>query len=149
MFNIDDTGYIKRLIDQIESDEFVIPLYVKIYNDTYSILELDKIDLIMTYDPYVIKVGFGTRACPLIKNSFPMKHVHAYEFDIVKTFIEFDDHLNTDIRYFVFESRSVNGDSVLHDNINHYFSIISDYIEKRCDVLRREYLNTHLKEYMT
>ena len=43
MFNIDDQDRIAELIDNRKSDAFIMPLYIKVYNDIYDIRDIDKI----------------------------------------------------------------------------------------------------------
>ena len=85
MFDINDKETIIKIIKQRSDDEYVIPLYVKIYNKTYSILELDSIK---DFNQSSFKVGFGTASSMFMKNSFPKLFVFKIFFVIIYVLLE-------------------------------------------------------------
>lgn len=142
MFDINNNELIKRIICQRSDDEVVIPLYVKIYNDTYPILEIDNIT---QYNPTAFKIGFGTAHSMFMKNYFPPDRVR--EFDVVKSFDEFDNDSNCYVRYIVFESSYMNDDDnmgVISDQINNFMDILGKYISEKTEQHRKKMLEDNL-----
>lgn len=125
MFDSTNIDYIKRVINSRESDEYIIPLYVKIFNKTFSILELDDID---NYDSSTFKIGFGSSISILSKNSFISKFI--YEFNFIQRFNEYSYEENCDTAYIIFESGYVDDSSVMHEQINQYVDILSNKVKE-------------------
>lgn len=121
MFDSTNIDYIKNVINSRESDEYIIPLYVKIFNKTFSILELDDID---NYDSSTFKIGFGSSISILSKNSFISKFI--YEFNFIQRFNEYSYEENCDTAYIIFESGYVDDSSVMHKQINQYVDILGN-----------------------
>lgn len=128
MFDSTNIDYIKRVINSRESDEYIIPLYVKIFNKTFSILELDDID---NYDSSTFKIGFGSSISILSKNSFIGKFI--YEFNFIQRFNEYSYEENCDTAYIIFESGYVDDSSVMHEQINQYVDILSNKVKEVYD----------------
>lgn len=128
MFDSTNIDYIKRVIDSRESYEYVIPLYVKIFNKNFSILELDDID---NYDSSTFKIGFGSSISILSKNSFISKFI--YEFNFIQRFNEYNYEENCDTAYIIFESGYVDNSSVMHEQINQYVDILSNKVKEVYD----------------
>lgn len=128
MFDSTNIDYIKRVIDSRESYEYVIPLYVKIFNKKFSILELDDID---NYDSSTFKIGFGSSISILSKNSFISKFI--YEFNFIQRFNEYNYEENCDTAYIIFESGYVDNSSVMHEQINQYVDILSNKVKEIYD----------------
>lgn len=133
-FFIDDEQRIAELIRRRKSDAYVMPLYVKIYNDLIDITELDSID---NYSPSAMKVGFGSRYGLFDdKPQFPIDHI--YEFDIVRKFTLFDGRINNDVQYYVFESSDPYGNinHPIFEQMSYYYWEIRDYLEDRMKIIR-------------
>ena len=141
MFDVNNKDIIVKLI-MTKDDDIVIPLYVKIYNMRYSILELNDIT---DFDASSFKVGFGTSTSFLLKNSFPDKNI--FDFDNISTFIEFDEKLNSNIIYRVFESAHANGGDVVHKQINKYYEMLNNYVSNLAIEKKKELINKTMEEY--
>lgn len=128
MFDSTNIDYIKRVINSRESYEYIIPLYVKIFNKNFSILELDDID---NYDSSTFKIGFGSSISILSKNSFISKFI--YEFNFIQRFNEYNYEENCDTAYIIFESGYVDNSSVMHEQINQYVDILSNKVKEVYD----------------
>lgn len=135
MFDVNDKELVKKIIDQRDDDEYVIPLYVKIYNEKFSILELDNITDI---SPSSFKVGFGSSSSMFIRNSFISKY--AMDFEPINVFGVFDNDNGVDILYNIFESSFVTENSDMHIQINNYVHILMDYISNLVNNKRKKML---------
>lgn len=123
MFDISNEEVIIRLIDN--SDDIIFPLYIKIYNETYSLLELDKIT---TCNSFSFKIGFGNKTSPL-QNSpkIPLDKILGYDSRNIIT--KYDEKTQMNIRYIIFESRRVDDDgSLINAKINEYYDMLFDYV---------------------
>lgn len=128
MFDSTNIDYIKRVINSRESCEYIIPLYVRIFNKTFGILELDDID---NYDSSTFKIGFGSSISILSRNSFISKFI--YEFNFIQRFNEYNYEENCDTAYIIFESGYVDDSSVMHEQINQYVDILSNKVKEVYD----------------
>ena len=142
MFDINDKETIIKIINQRGDDEYVIPLYVKIYNKTYSILELDSIK---DFNQSSFKVGFGTASSMFMKNSFPNQY--AIDFETMSVFKEFDQTYNTEIRYVVFETSMVDQVSELHEQIDRYILMLEEYVGEHVQQIKKELIQKQMEEH--
>lgn len=142
MFDINNEELIMKLVDQ-KDDHVLIPLYVKIDNDIYSILELDQIS---RYNPSTFKIGFGTAEGLFIKPSFNSKDV--LSFNVVKVFSKYIEKYSSDVRYIVFESGYVSNDDIelYKEEINIYMDMLSTHISKHVEKLRKELIRKQMEE---
>lgn len=138
MFDLTNEELIKKLINQRREDEVVFPLYVQIYNNRYSLLELDQIKIRFT--PGVFKVGFGTADALFMKNSFPINR--ANEFDVVSIFMEYDDENSRNVRYTVFETSDIE-----HDASDSLATEIHGYVEMLCNHVTKQ-VDDHIKQLL-
>ena len=108
----EDKDYIKNIVGMRDDDAIVIPLYIQIYGQKYSLLELDTIKM---------------------NNSFPVNRIG--EFDLVNTFTEYDESMERQIRYTVFESGDVDvkEDDKLGEEIHMYFECLFNNVRERVD----------------
>ncbi|MBR1987742.1 MAG: hypothetical protein IKA36_01750 [Clostridia bacterium] len=136
MFDITDKDLIKRIINQRDDSEIIIPLYVKIYNETYPILEIDSIT---HYSPNSFKVGFGSANSMFMKNSFPTHLTHQYY--AVTSFSEFDESSSCNIGYIVFESSFDDENNEISDQINKFVNILSEHISENAKRHREKILS--------
>lgn len=141
MFDINDKDTIIKIINQRNDEEYVIPLYVKMYNTTYPILELDSIT---DFNQSSFKVGFGTSSSMFMKNSFPNQY--AFDFDTVSVFKEFDQTYNTEIRYVVFETSMVDQVSELHEQIDQYILMLEEYVSEHVKQIKKELIKKQMEE---
>lgn len=123
--------YIKNIVSMRDDDEIVIPLYIQIYGQKYSLLELDTIK--KRFSRSVFKVGFATADAFFMNNSFPVNRIN--EFNLINSFTEYDESMNRNIRYTVFESgdMDVEDDDKLNEEIHMYFDILFNNVKERVD----------------
>ena len=131
----EDKEYIKNIVGMRDDDEIVIPLYIQIYGKKYSLLELDTIK--KRFSSSAFKVGYATADALFMDNSFPVNRIG--EFDLINTFTEYDESMERQIRYTVFESGDVDvkEDDKLGEEIHMYFDCLFNNV--------RERVNTHFK----
>ena len=114
-----------------DDDEIVIPLYIQIYGKKYSLLELDTVK--KRFSRSAFKVGYATADALFMDNSFPVNRIG--EFDLVNTFTEYDESMERQIRYTVFESGDVDVKEAdkLGEEIHMYFECLFNNVKERVD----------------
>lgn len=127
----EDKDYIKNIVGMRDDDAIVIPLYIQIYGQKYSLLELDTIK--KRFSRSAFKVGYATADALFMNNSFPVNRIG--EFDLVNTFTEYDESMERQIRYTVFESGDVDvkEDDKLGEEIHMYFECLFNNVRERVD----------------
>lgn len=140
MFDIENNDLIRKLIDMREENEIIIPLYVQVYNKRYSILEMD--DITVRFTEGVFKVGFGTADALFMKNSFPTNR--ASEFDVINIFTIYDDSMDRNVRYMVFETGDVDNDALdtLKDQVHKYYRMLFTHVWNHVDEHIKKLLST-------
>ena len=123
--------YIKNIVSMRDDGEIVIPLYIQIYGQKYSLLELDTIK--KRFSRSVFKVGFATADAFFMNNSFPVNRIN--EFNLINSFTEYDESMNRNIRYTVFESGDVDveDNDKLNEEIHMYFDLLFNNVKERVD----------------
>lgn len=136
---------IARLIKNRKDDAYVMPLYIKIYND---IIDIRNIDSIENFTPSSLKVGFGAVCGCFVNNQFPIKYID--NFDIVRTFSLFDPVMNTDYQYYIFESSDPYGniDHPIFEQIGYYYWMIREKLEDNQKRIRLEKIRKAMEEQM-
>lgn len=129
MFN--DREYIKKIVNMRDEDSIVIPLYVQIYGNKCSLLDLDTIK--KRFSRSAFKVGYATADALFMNNSFPVNRIG--EFDLVNTFTEYDESMERQIRYTVFEAGDVDvkENDKLSEEIHMYFECLFNNVRERVD----------------
>lgn len=128
---LENRDWIKNLVNMRDEDTIIIPLYIQIYGQKYSLLNLDEIK--KRFSPSAFKIGYGTADAWFMKNSFPVNRIN--DFDLIDTFNEYDAKNERNIRYTVFESGDVDvveGDS-LSEEIHMYFDLLFNNVKERVD----------------
>ena len=127
----EDKDYIKNIVGMRDDDAIVIPLYIQIYCQKYSLLELDTIK--KRFSRSAFKVGYATADALFMNNSFPVNRIG--EFDLINTFTEYDESMERQIRYTVFESGDVDvkEDDKLGEEIHMYFECLFNNVRERVD----------------
>jgi len=123
--------YIKNIVSMRDDGEIVIPLYIQIYGQKYSLLELDTIK--KRFSRSVFKIGFATADAFFMNNSFPVNRIN--EFNLINSFTEYDESMNRNIRYTVFESGDVDvkDNDKLGEEIHMYFDLLFNNVKERVD----------------
>ena len=142
-FDIDDNKRIVELIGNRKEGAYVIPLYIRIYNKRIDLRDIDEID---NFIPSAMRIGFGGLYGVLNKTQFPIKYID--QFDIVRKFTNFDEKINVDYQYFVFESSDPywNIDHEIFDQVDYYYWMIRMYLEERMKMIRKKRIEETLKE---
>ena len=86
IFMLENRDWIKNLVNMRDEDTIIIPLYIQIYGQKYSLLNLDEIK--KRFSPSAFKIGYGTADAWFMKNSFPVNRIN--DFDLIDTFNEYD-----------------------------------------------------------
>lgn len=142
MFNIDDKDTIMDIINRRDRDDLVIPLYIRIGNNYYSLLEVDDIP---DCSPSIFKIGFGSSNSVFNTLRFPIgKLIH---FDNTKIFNHYDEDKQATIQYIVFESSDINNDnSLLEISINKYYDMLLEYVMKHVEINKKERIKRTMEE---
>ena len=143
-FDMSDDDRIVELIKKRKDGAFVMPLYIRIYNNRYDIRDIDLID---NFIPSAMRIGFGGMYGVLNKTQFPIKYIN--QFDIVRKFNHFDEVLNNDVQYFVFESSDPywNIDHDIFEQIDYYYWMIREYLEERMKEIRRKRIEESMNQW--
>ena len=98
--NLSDREFQQKLIDSRNPDQLVIPLYVIVCNQKYSIMDLDSIKQYVSESQF--KVGFGTSSSLISKpNNFPGGQL--YNFNVSEAFTVTDDETKISTNYIIME----------------------------------------------
>ena len=150
MFFTEDHELIRRIIDNKDFNKILIPLYVKIFNRTYGITELDDIT---DFSKFSFKVGFGSKNNMTFpkSNNFPLGQLQCFYNPTLINYFDEETQLHT--TYVVFESDVINEDERrdielrLIYEVNEYVSLLSNYIESHVAKLKRERIQEMLNQY--
>lgn len=126
--NLTDNEFQKTLIDSRNEDQTLIPLYVIVCNQKYSVLDLDTIERRVT--PYQFKVAFGTSNSVIVRsNNFPVRMLYNFNVETIFSSVDPDTDIQTD--YFILEESLFAGiieeDPVLrklYDEINNWIQLL-------------------------
>lgn len=143
MFNINDNDLIKKIIDSKTDEQCVIPLYIKIFNNTYSLLEINDIK---DFSPSIFKLGFGTSSSIFNHNSYISDNIQS--FQNYRIFTVYDDNNQVNVNYYVFESNYVDNEDVSDTckQINDYIELIGNHIDNNVKIKKKELINKLIKE---
>lgn len=148
MFNIEDKNTIREIIDQRSETDIVIPLYVKVGNTIYSLLEANTIP---DCSRSIFKVGFGSSASVFTRNSFPTNQI--VNFSGTSMFMNYDEQYQANVRYFIFESdevdveRNDSANGILNKQINDYYNMLFDYVMEFVNVAKTERRRKAVEDY--
>lgn len=143
MFNINDNDLIKKIIDSKTDEQCVIPLYIKIFNNTYSLLEINDIK---DFSPSIFKLGFGISSSIFNHNSYISDNIQS--FQNYRIFTVYDDNNQVNVNYYVFESNYVDNEDVSDTckQINDYIELIGNHIDNNVKIKKKELINKLIKE---
>lgn len=137
MFDTSDRNLITKIINTKTNDQLVIPLYIKMGNKYYSILEMNDIS---DFSPFDFKLGFGTCTSVFTKNNYIKTHLTDYQnYNI---FNIYDDNKQLYINYFTFESGVIeNSQSEFNKQINNWLDIISNHLNQITSKKRKDLID--------
>lgn len=117
--NLTDHEFIKSLVDDRKDKEILVPLYVKVYNNKYSLLDIKNVDKKISINQF--KIGFGTSKGSIPKpNDFPVSQL--IKFNCEETFKDIDDETGIETNYFIIEEglRDPEDDDKVIEEINYW-----------------------------
>lgn len=141
MFNINDKDMIVSIIEKRNKGDMLIPVYLKVGNTAYSLLEVDDIP---DCSPSIFKVGFGTSISVFTRNKFPKNEL--INFSSPTLFTRFDDDKQTAVEYILFESADMPDGKPIYDEINKWYDILLDYVMKKVDINKKERIKRTMEE---
>lgn len=148
--NMSDEEFIKTLVESRDPNNFVIPLYVKVANKEYALLDMN--DIQMKVSKSAFKVGFASKySITEINDSFPTKLL--YNFNIMNHFIVTDPETKFNTEYIILEESyfdEMSDDSLLNKIYeemnrwidllyNRYEEIVNDYIKSVVSIEMNEW----------
>ena len=149
MFIKEDYDAVMQMINAKRSDAYLVPVYVRHYNDTFL---LEELRTITGFDP-AFHVGFGIKISMFEKKQFPIALFE--HFPCITTFTRHDETINTDVKYFVFETGSPEQfpDAVkkkypeLFEQMTYYFNMLKEYLQGQYEAARKRKLAEMMSEY--
>lgn len=146
--NLTDHEIIKTLIDN-RGDKVLVPLYVKIYNDKYSLLDIMNVDKKISLNQF--KIGFGSSKGSIPKyNDFPVSDL--IKFNCEETFKDVDEDTGVENNYFVIEEGYYESDdeNKVIEEINYWVkrlhgiceSIAIEHVNAAISAYKAEYIET-------
>ena len=141
MFNINDKDMIVSIIEKRNKGDMLIPVYLKVGNTAYSLLEVDDIP---DCSPSIFKVGFGTSISVFTRNKFPKNEL--INFSSPTLFTRFDDDKQTAVEYILFESADMPDGKPIYDEINKWYDILLDYVMKKVEINKKERIKRTMEE---
>lgn len=155
MFDLENHELIMKLINLKKPGEYLMPLYVRIYNDRYTLPELKDI---RNFNPSAFKIGYGARVSMFDKCSFPKTMM--FTLEPVTAFSNFNIDKNTDEKFLVFEFGMIDKSVMLPDQKNQsyqiiytvlsqaesYQTILLEYLSKQQETIRRQLIQEMMNE---
>jgi hypothetical protein len=141
MFNINDKDMVVSIIEKRNKGDMLIPVYLKVGNTAYSLLEVDDIP---DCSPSIFKVGFGTSISVFTRNKFPKNEL--INFSSPTLFTRFDDDKQAAVEYILFESADMPDGKPIYDEINKWYDILLDYVMKKVDINKKERIKRTMEE---
>ena len=150
MFIKEDQDEIIRMINAKLPSAYIVPLYVRNYNDSFLLEEMGNID---NFNQVGFHVGYGIKFSMFEKKPFPVELLE--HFPCVTAFTRHSDELNTDVKYLVFEIGNPHEDDPkviskyqeLFDQIIYYFDMLKDYLVKQHEIIRKKRIQEMMDEY--
>lgn len=135
-----DESVVKALIDG-KGDHYVIPLYIRIGNKIYPLLEINEIDF---YSESICKIGFGTFYATMGNKRVPLSNLQ--DADNIQLFNVMSDDNTYMKKYIIFESSKrdfIDKNDPISKDIVYFITFICDRIneivnEKRKRILKDE-----------
>lgn len=157
MFNTDNLLFIRDVIRR-KGRYYVIPLYVNICGKNYGILEIPDLTL-MNVTQSAFKVGFGAlNHSGMLNKTTPSLNEEERKllqyFSNVKMFTVFEEDINIDVQYIMFEgdtdtAESIANDISIHpflDEITFYYNALFDKVHNIASTNRNEMLSRFNEE---
>lgn len=147
MFDVMDKEYIISMIRNKKDNAFIIPLYVKVYNQTYTIHELNDIPM---FNPSGFRVGYGAIVSMFDKFSFPQDKM--FRFECIDAFNMHNEKYNVDEKFIVIESGIFTDDDEfdesdpLYEQMAYYYTELRKYLEKKYQEKRKRLIQQQIEE---
>ena len=139
--NLTDHEFLAGLINEHRSEnQYVIPIYVKIFDEKFPILDLDQIKSKIAKSSF--KVGFGTCSSVLTKsNNFPTEKL--YNFNVEETFVMPAYEYDIDYNFFIIEESYTDISNMepglvysIYEEMNKWI----DLLYPKCEAIANEYI---------
>ena len=133
---------IRTLITRRKDGAFVMPLYIRMYNDRIDLRDYKEIN---NFNLSGYKMGFGAMNGLLIRQAFPMNMID--HFDIVHQFTKYDYDKNISVGYYVFETSAVDEELTKHPmmhQINYYYDLFGEALYNQQQEHRKKLLEEML-----
>lgn len=137
MFCLDNKEMIMSIIDQKKEDDILIPVYIKVGNKVYSILDIHDV---INCSPSIFRVGFGSADSIFMKKRFPKKRL--MDFDVPRIFRKFDEESQSTIEYILFETFYSDNNEDIDEEINKWCSILFSVAMESSEKHRKELLQS-------
>lgn len=157
MFNTDNLLFIRDVIRR-KGRYYVIPLYVNICGKNYGILEIPDLTL-MNVTQSAFKVGFGAlNHSGMLNKTTPSLNEEERKllqyFSNVKMFTVFEEDINIDVQYIMFEGDADTAESIANDigihpflgEIAFYYNALFDKVHNIVSTNRNEMLSRFNEE---
>lgn len=147
MFDVNDREYIVDMIRKKKPDAFVIPLYVKVYNQTYTMHELNTIP---NFNPSGFRVGFGAVVSMFDRYSLPQDKM--FRFECIDAFNVHNEKYNADEKFIVIEIGIFTDDDQFDENdpvyeqLGYYYNLLREYLNHINKEKRRRMIEEQMKE---
>lgn len=142
MFDVNDKETVMKLINTKKNDELIVPIYVRVGKETYSLIDIHDIP---DCSPSIFKVGFGS--CNSVFNRLKFPNDKLVYFSDVSLFTHFDEDKQTAIQYITFESSDMEDDGdILIQNINKYYDMLLDYTMNIVSNTKKERIKKVMEE---
>lgn len=107
MFDLNNLDLITNIIDSRDPRSYIIPIYVKIYNNKMT---FDEIPDIQIFNPAAFRVGFGTSNSIFINNSLSSALI--VKLNGIKAFNQYKSDSSSYTKYFIFEDAFYSEDAI-------------------------------------
>ena len=137
MFCLDNKEMIMSIIDQKKEEDILIPVYVKVGNRVYSIIDIHNV---INCSPAIFRVGFGSMDSIFMKKRFPKRRL--IDFDEPRIFRKFDEESQNTIEYILFETFYSKNNEDIDEEINNWCSILFSVAMESSEKHRKELLQS-------
>ena len=130
-----------KIMKARNEQETVLPVYVIIGGEKYSLFEIDSIE---NCSRGIFKVGFVSGSSIFGKNNFPENRL--FEFDTQKVFTEYDPDKNVEYKCYVLETGFLMRNDALAKEVNSWIDIIFNHIMENVNKIKKERIKSIMEE---
>lgn len=130
-----------KLMKARNDNEIIIPAYIIIGDERYSLSEINSI---AHCSRGLFKVGFVSGVYLFGKNNFPENRL--FEFDSQKVYTEFDIKTNIEYKCYVLETGLLIANDSFAEYVNDWIDMIFDHIMKNVNRIKKERIKQIMEE---